>query len=173
MLIWFHEQTIQTFFLQGCHKSPEYLGQKPALSDKKPSGFPDWQSPPEGEKKTPKKRWQTTMQLAKQITSNPRKHLILWKASCWVKIKFGSIDLDFAASYLPPLGVFHSSLSIFNVVVQDKGHSFHSVQDNLWKGQIKGKLSPAGLKKAKKKTMVFYLGWGWGGVNRPTLTTWP
>lgn len=42
---------MQTFFLQGCHKSPEYPGQKPALSDKKPSGFPDWQSPPEEKKK--------------------------------------------------------------------------------------------------------------------------
>lgn len=32
-----------------------------------------------------------------------------------------------------------------------------------------GKLSPAGLKKAKKKTMVFYLGWGWGGCKQTYL----
>lgn len=50
MVILLLEQTIQTFFLQGCHKSLECPGQKPALNDKKPSGFPDWQSPPEGKK---------------------------------------------------------------------------------------------------------------------------
>lgn len=59
MVIRFLEPTIQTFFLQGCHKSPEYPGQKPALSDKKPSGFLDWQSPPEGKNKKKKKTTDT------------------------------------------------------------------------------------------------------------------
>lgn len=39
--------------------------------------------------------------------------------------------LDFIAPNFPPLCVFDSSLCIFNVVIQDKSHSFHSVKYNL------------------------------------------
>lgn len=84
------------------------------------------------------------------------------KSLLFSSIKFCSIYLDFAASYLPALGVFNSSLSIFNVVVQDKGHSFHSIQDNLCKGRkIKSH-------RVKKKTMVFYLAGG-GGCKQTYL----
>lgn len=44
---YFSSGIIQTFVQRGCHKNLEYPGQMPALSDRKPSDFPDWQSPPE------------------------------------------------------------------------------------------------------------------------------
>ena len=43
------------------------------------------------------------------------------------------IYIDFTAPYLPPLCVFHCSLSILNVVIQDKRHSFQPVKYNLRK----------------------------------------
>lgn len=113
-------QTTQTFFQRECHKSLEYPGQMPALNDRKPSDFPDWQSPPEEKKKLQFLQPDQTLRTHNITQQNFRAKL------CFTY-------LDFTAPYLPPLCVFHSGLCIFNVVVQDKGHSFHSVKYNLRK----------------------------------------
>lgn len=51
MTILYLKQSAQTFFQTECHKSPEYPGQMPALNDRKPFDFPDWQNPPKEIKK--------------------------------------------------------------------------------------------------------------------------
>jgi len=49
------------------------------------------------------------------------------------QLVFAFTYLDFTAPYLPSFCVFDSGLCIFDVVIQDKCHSFHSVKYNLRK----------------------------------------
>lgn len=107
----------------------------PALNDRKPSDFPDLQSPPEG-KKTEKL---VTMYQALRIQTEFQKEKLYF--TC----------LDFIAPYLPSLCVFNSSLRIFDVVVQNESHSFHPVKYNL---AITAENRESKFQRAKKKEKV-------------------
>lgn len=108
---------MQTFFQKETHKSHEYLAQMPALHDKTPSDFPDLQSPPEDENR--KSRCKISQQIWRLVQEIRFEH------------NYISTCLNFIATYLPTFCVFDCCLGVFNVVVQDKGHSLHSIKYDL------------------------------------------
>lgn len=111
----FLKKSTHTFFQREYRKSLGYPVRMPALNDKKPSDFPDLQSPPEKEKEN--------SVTATESTDNRPEHNF--------KPKLYFTCLNFTPPYLPSLCVFDRSLCILNVVIQDKGHSFQPVKYDL------------------------------------------